>query len=216
MTEPLLTERHHKRRPFKRIDYLYKEYVRLQQRLDAVVDGSFADFKMLAALGNVASLVIGITALYAHQGSMNLSALDEQARVQLAFVGFLCILAIPVVVAFRDLLKMSLMAALIEHLSQYESELRKQLELETTHTFEMNLRADEWRKRQHGWVYLLFQFVFTLSISGIPAYVLFVLDPQDHYAWAYIIICTTAFMGLSASSGLLRRFRLKAVQAPAA
>jgi hypothetical protein len=110
---------------------------------------------------------------------------------------------------FRNLLKLSIKTGLVEHLCQYETELRRLLELETTHTFELNLRLDEWRSQQHRWVYLVLQCVFTVALSGIPAFVLFVLDSRSHHAWAYVAICVTALLSLLGSTVLLRRFRLR-------
>src|SRR5438067_811900 len=86
------------RRKFKRIDLLYKEYVRIAKVLDTYVAGSFADFKLLSVLGSIATMATGALALVAHEGQI---LIPHGAILPAAFALFLGSLGIVAIVSFR-------------------------------------------------------------------------------------------------------------------
>ncbi|WP_375768677.1 hypothetical protein NR798_44540 [Archangium gephyra] len=209
-----------KLRPFKRIDYVYKEYVRLNEKVDAYLQGSFSDFKMLAALGSLVSFAISGLALYAHNGKVELGVAGpagQQHVAQMAFVGFLCALSVAAILWFRDLLKQSIIEALVQNLCRYEQQLQQRLELEGTQTFALNTELAHWGRSQHRWLLLLFQLVFALAIGGIPAYVLALVQPanETNFARIYLLICGGFFLLAQLGAGLLSRFQMPAPQPPA-
>ena len=85
--------------PSQKIDFLYKEYTRLNVRLDQISDSSLDDFKLLGA---VSTFLIGA-------GSFISKYSDSVANTQFVFlITFIIILLITSIIGFRDLQKLSL------------------------------------------------------------------------------------------------------------
>lgn len=80
-----------------RMEYVYKEYVRLHEVANAYAHSSFDDFKLLAA--------VGLILTWAPFGSL---FTGETASPEVLFLGFVAILLIIAIIGTRDFLKQSL------------------------------------------------------------------------------------------------------------
>jgi hypothetical protein len=123
--------------PEQKIDYLYKEYVRLSEKSDELIKSTFDDFKLLGAAG--ASIVIWkpvsdlITPIN--------SKLDSSA---ILFLGFLSILSIVGIVGYLGLLKHAYVWYFVHNLQAYEVEIKKLLgEVESSRLFNFNTGKGE-------------------------------------------------------------------------
>ena len=140
------------------LEYLYKEYVRINNRLDSIVDSSFDDFKLLSS--------IGVLVAWPPIAKSNL--FNEPDSAFLLLIGFLGILFIIIILALRDLIKQSLMEYYLHELQTYEAEIRANLKSADLNSFKM---AKNWLERRQGaWggVVSRFNFMFYLFLFFFP------------------------------------------------
>mgnify|MGYP001587412955 CR=1 FL=1 len=199
----------------RRTEYLYKEYARLSTVQQGYIKSSFDDFKMLSALGSAMGLVIATATFVAKaslggEGSRNA---EELARLtgevsKLAFVAFLGMLALVAILAFRDLLKQSLIGGIGVHLTELEEALRGRMKLGGTRTFQVASTGHLWVRQQHRYVALVFHVVFYLALGGIPATVLILLGAVD-LARVFGLVAGSLFIVHILAAGLLGRFTLE-------
>jgi len=163
---------------------LYKEYVRLSAQLNEYAASSFADFKLLAVIGAAAGLIVK---LEQRLGTSSTTWLTPM----LAF-GTLALVAI---LAFRDLLKQSLMCALVPHLCALETELRKRYQLDGSHVLRVGHTLGAWYDKSRT-AAKAFSLVFLLSVLVLPTIALC----EAHEGWvvlAYVLCTLLVFVALA-------------------
>jgi|HubBroStandDraft_1064217.scaffolds.fasta_scaffold196764_2 hypothetical protein len=169
-------------------DLLYKEYVRLHEKMDAYANASFADFKLLAVVGAGAGLIVKLshaTKLTNPDGSPFNSAFLAPL---LAFAS----LGLVAILAFRDLLRQSVLYGLVPHLKALEAEIRKRFALEDTQVFLVNTSIPTWR-RTHVIATRAFGVAFLLVIAGLPAVVMLRETSEVALGIAYVITALLFF-----------------------
>jgi len=137
-----------------KLEYKYKEMVRLAEKSDEYAKSSFDDFKMLSALG----------VLLAWKPLADIFIVEKTGHILL--VGFLAILFVIAFIGFYGLLKQSVVIFYLEEIQVFEKEVREELKDENTNTFRV---AENWRKRGSKIqrkiavrFYYLFYFVLTI------------------------------------------------------
>jgi hypothetical protein len=105
-----------------RIEYLYKEYARLNEKIEEHIKGSFEDFKLLGA--SSASIVLWKPIADAI-GLVN----SKISYGELLFLGFLSLLLIFVLIGFATLIRTAYMFSISSNLLSFE---RMSEKLETT------------------------------------------------------------------------------------
>lgn len=119
-----------------RIDYLYKEYVRLSEKVEEQIKGSFEDFKLLGAASTsiilwkpVADLIALVNPKVSYDG--------------LLFLGFLSLLLIFILIGFTSLIRAAYMFSIVSNLLSFEEEIRKELnEGQHSRVFSVTLERD--------------------------------------------------------------------------
>jgi hypothetical protein len=101
--------------PSNETEQVYKEYVRLNERFDSLVDSSFNDFKLLGAVG----------ALIAWPPLASLDVFNTVYSGLILFIGFVGILFIVAIIGTRDLLRWTLVEYYLQQMLVYEDELKK-------------------------------------------------------------------------------------------
>lgn len=149
----------------KSLDILCEEYVSLRSRYEALIDGQFADFKLLAAIG----------ALIAWP-PLATSDLFESAQTGLTLlVGFIGILFLIVIIAVRDLLKYTIIEFYLGEMRICESEIRTRLAADASDIQGLQF-AHHWSKhnREHYYpVYYRFALLFVLLLFLLPTGIFF-------------------------------------------
>lgn len=169
-------------------EYLYKEYARLSTVLEQLMHGSFEDFKLLAVVGAVVSWPAFANIL---------SAEVDVPRPVLMLAGFAVILLLVAIIGTRDILKQSLISYYAAQLVGYEQELRRQLELGDSSTFQLASGARDWFARYHGRITLRFQLLFVVLLVAFPAIVLTALPPRWSglpYALVYTVLAGLVYV----------------------
>ena len=115
----------------EKLEYKYKEMVRLAEKADEYAKSSFDDFKMLSALGVLLAW-------------KPLSDMFVKESGDILLVGFLAILFVIVFIGFYGLLKQSVAIFYLEEIQAFEKEVRDELNDENTNTFRV---AENWNKR---------------------------------------------------------------------
>ena len=169
----------------QRIDYLYKEYARLNEKLEEHIKSSFEDFKLLGA--GSASIIFWkpITDLIVLANPrINYSGL--------LFLGFLSLLLIFVLVGFASLVRTAFMFSISSNLLSFEQEIRKELnEAEHSQVFSVNLERDTVKfstaySLTHGTTLI----ILALAITLIPFAILYYVNIS--YAVAYLFLALLA------------------------
>jgi hypothetical protein len=150
-------------------DLLYKEYVRLHDKMDTYASASFADFKLLAVVGAGASVAIKV--------GHGVGVKNVDVGPRLAPMTAFAMLALVAILAFRDLLKQSLIYGLVPHLKALEHEIRTRFGLANSRVFLLNTSIDRWHAT-HAYAVRWFGSSFAVSIAGLPAATLWQVD-QD-------------------------------------
>jgi hypothetical protein len=176
-----------------RLDYLYREYVRLSASVEKLAETSFQDFGLLASVGAVAAwppLVGWLT----NSGGPSTGLI--------LFVGFSVILLIVAIIATRDLLKQSLILYLGKQLQSYEIELKGILDLKTSPIFSLALDLPEWTKTRHSRITRRFRVFFALVLIVFPFIVLALVDPY-WYAGAYVAVAFSVLLVYASARSIL-------------
>jgi hypothetical protein len=154
-------------------DLLYKEYVRLHEKMDAYANASFADFKLLAVVGAGAGLVVKLS------HATKLTKADDvpfDSAILAGLVAFAS-LGLVAILAFRDLLRQSVLYGLVPHLKALEAEIRKRFALEESKVFLVNTSIPKWR-RTHVIATRAFGLAFLFVVAGLPTAVM-VLETKE-------------------------------------
>ena len=122
------------------VELLYREYVRLNARLDGIVDGVWNDFRLLGAVG----------ALVAWAPIAQSGLFSQSDPAPLLFIGFVGILIVVSVIGVRNLIKETVIAHYLLELRSCETDLRSQLDPAKLHSFRaaahwLDHRAVTWR-----------------------------------------------------------------------
>ena len=164
----------------KSLDILCEEYVRLSTRCDALVDGAFTDFKLLAAIG----------ALIAWPPLATSTMLQTTDASLTLLVGFIGILFVVTIIAVRDLMKWLIIGFYLQEMRVYESEIRTHL-ASNVQAFHF---AHNWPKYTREWyipVYSRFALLFVLLLILLPTGVLY-LRADYSYMVIYLICFAVA------------------------
>jgi hypothetical protein len=143
-----------------RLDYLYREYVRVSDRVNALVDGSFEDFRLLAALGVLLAWPPFV------------ASLNRQDDHALLLLGLLAMLMIVAILLLRDLLKQSIIRYSIDQVRRLEAEIRDALGTPDARIFS---GADTWTRWEERWyrpLVLRYAALFVLILLPFPDVVL--------------------------------------------
>jgi hypothetical protein len=163
--------------PEQRLDYLYKEYVRLSQQAENYIQGAFEDLKLMGVIGATIALwkpIVDFVAL----------AKPEIDASGLLFLGFLSLLLIIAIIGFWNLIKQSFIIFFADNLQSYEEEIRKELSvIEGSGVFGLNLEKEAKLLQSYRSTFAAFLSVFALATTFIPVLILVSLSVT------YALIC---------------------------
>ena len=166
----------------ERVDYLYEEYTRLHALVDTYAKSSFKDFKLLAVVGSAATLSLKLAT-----PSLTKEYPDEV--VHLLFFAFLLILGMIAVIAFRDLIKQSLIAGYAAHMISYENELRGELKMPE---FGVASASEPWYTTLYLPLMQSFVAIFGAVVLLLPWAIIGEVELDRggpvRYAWVYLSI----------------------------
>ena len=171
----------------ERIDVLYKEYSRLHERLDELMDGSLNDFKLL---GFVWPVITGTAAIVGQKGVTLFGPVDTGF---LSFVIFMVMLLIIGIIAFRDFLKVSLINYQLYLIRSYESEISLLLDNQTR-TFS-NIKV--WSAKfmtPHLRLYTFFTLSTVVTIATVPTVILYLVNPSSYYWVVYLLSAIVVYV----------------------
>lgn len=146
-----------------RIEYLYKEYDRLNAVANGYAQSSFDDFKLLGAVGMILAWEPFVFLI---KGS------DWRNDSSLLLIGFVAILLVTAIVGTRDLLKQSLVIFYRQELAAYEGELRSLLQQENRGTFSGCAKWTNWFGERHKIVAQQFYGLFGATVLLFPTLLL--------------------------------------------
>jgi len=173
----------------QRIDYLYKEYARLNEKLEEHIKSSFEDFKLLGAAG--ASIIFWkpiVDAIVLTNSRINYNGL--------LFIGFLSLLLFFVLIGFVSLIRTTVMFSISSNLLSFEQEIRKELnEVESSQVFGLNLARDTAKfSEAYRLTYGTTLIILALAITFIP-FVIFYVDIGYAVAYAFLaLLAVVIFM----------------------
>ncbi|MBW4481203.1 MAG: hypothetical protein KME14_01535 [Tildeniella torsiva UHER 1998/13D] len=125
--------------PTKRLEILYREYVRLNDKAEDLIKSTYDDFKSLGVVGAVIIIWKPISEFI-------LPAIPRLESSLFLFLGFLSLLTILGLVAFTNLIKQSYSWYFVYNLQAYEVEIKKELkELDGSQVFNFNTGKEESR-----------------------------------------------------------------------
>lgn len=168
-----------------RLDYLYKEYIRLSQQAEEYIRSAFDDFKLMGVIGATIALwkpIVDIIVL----------ANPKIDYSGLLFLGFLSLLLVIAVIGFWNLIKQSFIIFFADNLQGYEEELRKELnELDSSRVFNLNLEKETKLLVSYRTTFSAFLSVFALATTVIPVLILISFDIR--YSFLYLLLSVTIF-----------------------
>ncbi|MGD1860179.1 MAG: hypothetical protein ACFB0E_09445 [Leptolyngbyaceae cyanobacterium] len=172
----------------QRLEYLYKEYVRLSDKSEDFIKSTYDDFKMFGAVSAIIVIWKPISELIAPMNSKVDSSL-------ILFLGFLSLLTVLGITALLNLVKQSYGWYFVHNLQAYETEIRKELgEAEGSQVFNFNIAKEE--KRFVTAVYRLsfraFVMSFAFAVIAIPSIILYYSNIL--YAVIYLLISLLGFL----------------------
>lgn len=186
----------------QRLDYLYKEYVRLNQQAEEYIKSAFEDFKLMGVIGATIALwkpVVDIIVL----------ANPKIDYSGLLFIGFLSLLLVVATIGFWNLIKQSFIIFFADNLQGYEEEIRRELnEMNNSRVFNLNLDKESKLISSYRITYTAFLAIFSIATTLIPSIILFLFDSR--YAVIYLLTSITLFtVYLQVLRKSTRRFLLK-------
>lgn len=171
----------------QRLEYLYKEYVRLSDRAEDFIKNTYDDFKLFGAVSAIIVIWKPIADLVAPVNSRVDTSL-------VLFLGFLSLLTILGIIVLLNLLKQSYTWYFVHNLQAYETEIRKELgEAKDSEIFNFNIAKEE--KRFITAVYRLsfraLVIAFAFAVIAIPSIIL--QYSSILYAVLYLLISLLGF-----------------------
>lgn len=171
--------------PEQRLDYLYKEYVRLSQQAEEYIQSAFEDLKLMGVIGATIALWKPIV-------DFIVLAKPEFDASGLLFLGFLCLLLIIAIIGFWNLIKQSFIIFFADNLQSYEEEIRKELSVvEGSGVFGLNLEKEAKLLQSYRSTFAAFLSVFALATTFIPFLILISLSAT--YALIYLALSLALF-----------------------
>ncbi|OLP16203.1 hypothetical protein BST81_22645 [Leptolyngbya sp. 'hensonii'] len=171
--------------PEQRLDYLYKEYVRLSQQAEEYIRSAFEDFKLMGVIGATIALwkpIVDVIVL----------ANPKIDYSGLLFLGFLSLLLIIAIIGFWNLIKQSFIIFFTDNLQGYEEAIRKELnELEDSKVFSLNLEKEKKLLFSYRTTFAAFLSVFAIATISIPFLILFSF--KITYALIYLLLSLMIF-----------------------
>jgi hypothetical protein len=123
--------------PEQKIDYLYKEYVRLSEQSDELIKSTFDDFKLYGVVG-------AIIVIWKPISEVVISTNPKFDASSILFLGFLSLLLIVGIITYLGLLKQAYTWYFVHNLQAYEVEIKKALgEAEDSRLFNFNLGKED-------------------------------------------------------------------------
>ncbi|MBF2050714.1 MAG: hypothetical protein EDM05_60500 [Leptolyngbya sp. IPPAS B-1204] len=174
--------------PNQRLEYLYKEYVRLNDKAEDLINSTYDDFKSLGVVGAVIIVWKPIPEIILP----TIPKLDSSLFLFLVFLSLLIILGL---VALSNLIKQSYSWYFVYNLQAYEVEIKKELrEAEDSRIFNFNLGKGETRFIIAS--YRLTFRTFVLSFASFITFVPFVIlcYSSVFYAVLYLSISLIGFL----------------------
>jgi hypothetical protein len=154
-------------------ELIYKEYVRLSERYESLLDSSFNDFKLLGAVG----------ALIAWPPLASLDVFNAVYSGLILFIGFVGILIIVAIIGTRDVLKGSLVDYYIHQMIAYEDEIKRSLQKDTN-LFDFAHGWRDSRRKKYLEIYVHLSLIFVIFLVAFPIFVL-VQEDEIFYALIY-------------------------------
>ncbi|MBD2510503.1 hypothetical protein H6G91_25035 [Nostoc muscorum FACHB-395] len=168
-----------------RLEYLYKEYVRLNETAEEYIKSAFEDFKLMGVIGATIALwkpIVDIVVL----------ANPKIESSGLIFLGFLSLLLVVTIIGFWNLIKQCFIIFLADNLQGYEEEIRKELnERGESKVFNLNLEKETKLIESYRITFAAFLIVFGLATSVVPFLIL--INIKVYYAVIYILLSLTIF-----------------------
>jgi hypothetical protein len=166
----------------QRLEYLYKEYVRLSDKAEDLIKSTYDDFKLFGAVGAIIVIWKPISEF--------ITPVNSKFSPSLALLlGFLSLHMVLGIIVLLNLVKQSYTWYFVHNLQAYETEIRKELnETEVSQVFNFNIAKEE--KRFITAVYRLsfrtFIMFFSFAIISIPSIIL--CSSNIFYAAIYLLI----------------------------
>ncbi|MDQ3021168.1 MAG: hypothetical protein M3R36_11455 [Bacteroidota bacterium] len=155
-----------------KLEFFYKEYVRISDRCVSYVNSSFDDIKLYTVLGSIIAWP-----------PITESFFNDDVKV--LFLGFLAIYSVFIILSVYNLMKQSLVVYYLNKLTFYETEIRKLLNDEEK-IFEWSESYTEWRKDKVVKIYSHLLIIVFLVQVVFPIIILFKTPCGYGYAWIYI------------------------------
>lgn len=169
----------------QRLDYLYKEYVRLNEKAEEYIKSAFEDFKLMGVIGATIALWKPIT-------DVIVLANPKIDYSGLLFLGFLSLMLIIAVIGFWNLVKQSFIIFFADNLQGYEEEIRKELnERGNSKVFNLNLEKETKLIDSYKITFTAFLTFFALTTILVPSIILVYVNLP--YALIYLLVSTATF-----------------------
>jgi hypothetical protein len=171
----------------QRLEYLYKEYVRLSDKAEDLIKGTYDDFK---SLGVVGAFII----IWKPVSEVILPTSPKLSSSLFLFLGFLSLLTILGLIALLNLVRQSYSWYFVHNLQAYELEIRKELgEVEDSQIFNFNIGKEETRFITAS--YRLSFRTFVMSFAAVITLLPFIILCYSNifYALLYLSISLLGF-----------------------
>lgn len=180
----------------QKIDYLYKEYVRLSEKSDELIMNTmFDDLKLYGVVGAIIMIWKPISELVA-------SSNTNYDSSHILFLGFLSILAINGIISYQNLLKQAYAWYFIHNLQAYEVELKKVLgENKDSQLFNFNLGKED--QKFITSIYKISFKIFAIFLCSFLVFVPFVVLIHSRFLHAGIYL----FLSISGSILYVQSFK---------
>jgi hypothetical protein len=172
----------------QRLEYLYKEYVRLNDKAEDLIKSTYDDFKSLGVVG-------AVIIVWKPVSEVILPTIPNLDSSLFLFLGFLSLLIILGLVALSNLIKQSYSWYFVYNLQAYEVEIKKELnEAEDSQIFNFNIGKGETRFviASYRLAFRTFVLSFAAFITLIPFIILCYSNVS--YAVLYLSISLTGFI----------------------
>jgi len=171
--------------PNQRIEYLYKEYARLSEKVEEQIKGSFEDFKLLGAASTsiifwkpIADVIVLVNSKFSYDGFL--------------FLGFLSLLLVFILIGAAILIRVAHIFSIASNLLSFEEEIRKELnEGEHSQVFSVILGRDtEKFSTAYRLTYGTTLIILSLAVTIIPFVILCYSNVL--YAVSYLLLASLA------------------------
>ncbi len=145
----------------EKINFVFSEYVRLQNVLNSYANSSFADFQLLAAIGFLLAW-----------GPLSKTISDiggqEVDKKRMLFFGFVALAFVFFIIATRDLMKQSIIYFYLQEIQKYEPLVQAKARQTTKGLFAMSTNWKQWCSSTHFPVSMHFKGLMLLFVLAFP------------------------------------------------